>query len=190
MIVRPAIDLDIPRLQEIEVLAGAAFVGLGMSAIAEDDPPSSAELKSYIDGSRCWVAIPSDLKRRSEPEPEPETEPIPIADAGALAAAYVVVDIVDGQAHIEQISVDPAFSRRGIGKQLIEHACEWAAGRGCSAVTLTTFELVPWNAPYYARCGFRILQPKEVGPELAQLREQEVEHGLDRWPRVCMSRDL
>jgi hypothetical protein len=57
-------------------------------------------------------------------------------------------------------------------------------------VTLTTFERVPWNGPYYAGHGFRVLAEDEIGPELRQLRDEEAMHGLDRNLRVCMRRDI
>jgi hypothetical protein len=53
-----------------------------------------------------------------------------------------------------------------------------------------TFEHVPWNAPYYRRCGFRVLDEREWTPGLRAIREREAVHGLDRWPRVCMRKDL
>ena len=62
--------------------------------------------------------------------------------------------------------------------------------RGFPAVTLTTFRDVVWNAPYYERCGFRILLLGEVTPELAAIRRQEAERGFDQWPRVCMRREI
>ncbi|MZD06511.1 GNAT family N-acetyltransferase, partial [Streptomyces sp. SID5785] len=55
---------------------------------------------------------------------------------------------------------------------------------------LTTFRDVEWNAPYYARLGFRVLAEDEVTPGLARIRAAEAAHGLDRWPRVCMRREL
>ena len=58
------------------------------------------------------------------------------------------------------------------------------------AVTLTTFRDVPWNAPYYERCGFRTLTEAELTPELAEVRARESEHGLDPETRVCMRLDL
>jgi len=64
-----------------------------------------------------------------------------------------------------------------------------AAADGLPALTLTTFAQVPWNAPYYARCGFRILGDAEVTAGLRAIRRREAEMGVDRWPRVCMRRD-
>ncbi|GAA5150927.1 GNAT family N-acetyltransferase [Amycolatopsis dongchuanensis] len=104
--------------------------------------------------------------------------------AGDHPAAYLLADLVDGCVHIEQVSVRPEYARRGIGRALIDHA---AAG---AAVTLTTFADVPWNAPYYRRCGFRVLADGELTPGLRAIREREAAHGLDRWPRVAMRRDV
>ena len=64
------------------------------------------------------------------------------------------------------------------------------AATGVPALTLTTFTDVPWNAPYYVRCGFRILADAQLTPGLRAIRDREAAHGLDRWPRVCMRRDL
>lgn len=57
-------------------------------------------------------------------------------------------------------------------------------------LTLTTFAEVPWNAPYYARCGFRVLDDSELSPGMRTIRDREIAHGLHRWPRVYMRRDL
>jgi hypothetical protein len=65
-----------------------------------------------------------------------------------------------------------------------------ARQRGLDAVTLTTFRDVAWNAPYYERCGFRVLDETELGPGLRRVRDTEAAHGLDPARRVCMRRDL
>ncbi len=94
---------------------------------------------------------------------------------------------MDGALHIEQVSVHPEHARRGLGRALIDHL---AAHTDAPALTLTTFADVPWNAPYYERCGFRRLPVGELTPGLREIRRQEAAHGLDRWPRICMRRDL
>ncbi len=92
--------------------------------------------------------------------------------------------------HIEQVSVRPDSARRGLGRALIEHVADHAAAAAIPALTLTTFVHVPWNAPYYARCGFRRLTEAELTPGLREVRSQEAAHGLDRWPRVAMHREV
>lgn len=104
--------------------------------------------------------------------------------------AYLIADLVDGCVHIEQVSVRPDHGRRGVGRALLDYAATRARSEGAPALTLTTFAEVPWNAPYYRRCGFRILGEGELASGLRAIREREAAHGLDRWPRVCMRRDL
>ncbi|NAZ83575.1 GNAT family N-acetyltransferase, partial [Kineococcus sp. R8] len=106
------------------------------------------------------------------------------------AAGYLLLDVVDGAGHVEQVSVHPAHGRRGLGRALLASAATWALGHGLGALTLTTYADVPWNAPLYSRLGFRILRPHEQGPQLRALRRHEADSGLDAWPRVAMRRVL
>lgn len=102
---------------------------------------------------------------------------------------FACVDVVDGVAHLWQLSVHPASGRRGIGRALVDSVCDWARSSGFRAVTLTTFRDVPWNAPFYSRLGFRILD--ELPPGLALIREHEKQIGDDDFgPRVAMRKDL
>jgi GNAT superfamily N-acetyltransferase len=158
--IRPAREDDLPRLRDIECAAGRAFAALGMTAIAEDEPPSLEVLREYQRAGRAWVH-------------------------GDPAAAYLIADRVDGNLHVEQVSVHPDQARRGLGRDLIEHVAALAG----TPVTLTTFADVPWNAPYYERLGFRRLDEAELTAGLRRIRRHEAEHGLDRWPRVAMRRE-
>lgn len=63
----------------------------------------------------------------------------------------------DGHAHLEMLAVRPDHGRCGIGTALVEACCSEAAARGHEELTLTTFANVPWNAPYYLRLGFSIV---------------------------------
>jgi hypothetical protein len=58
------------------------------------------------------------------------------------------------------------------------------------ALTLTTFAEVPWNGLYYRRRGFVALDDRELTPGLRVIRQREAAHGLDRWLRLCMRREL
>jgi ribosomal protein S18 acetylase RimI-like enzyme len=90
-------------------------------------------------------------------------------DAGE-PVAFLMGGQVDGCLHVEQLSVDMGSARRGLGRTLLEHAARRAAAD--------------------ARLGFRILDDAEVTPGLRAIRRREAEIGLDRWPRVCMRRDV
>jgi GNAT superfamily N-acetyltransferase len=113
-----------------------------------------------------------------------------MADEADEPAGFLMAHVVDGCLHIDQVSVDPGSARRGLGRALLEHAASQAAADGILALTLTTFAQVAWNAPYYARCGFRVLDDVELTPGLRAIRHDEAGLGLDRWPRVCMRRDV
>ncbi len=111
-------------------------------------------------------------------------------DPGVGPAAYMLLEPLDGCLHVEQLSVHPAHARRGVGRSLLADAALRAAACGLPALTLTAFADVPWNAPYYERCGFHRLTAAELTPGLRAVRARETAAGLDRWPRVCMRRDL
>ncbi|MFE6614791.1 GNAT family N-acetyltransferase [Amycolatopsis sp. NPDC057786] len=156
---------DLPVLQDIERAAGEPFRALGMAAIADDDPPSIADLTAFQRAGRAWVW-----------------------ETGDGPVAYLLAEIVDGHGHIEQVSVHPDHARRGLGRRLIEHAAEWASREGLAGLTLTTYAEVPWNAPYYARLGFATLDEESLTDGLRTVRDHEIARGLDAWPRVTMRR--
>lgn len=160
--IREASLTDLPRLRDIERAAGMPFRDLGMAAIADDEPPSLTELAAYQSAGRAWVY-------------------------GDPPVAYALAEIVDGYAHLHQISVHPGHARQRIGQRLIEHIDRWATAKGLAGLTLTTFAKVPWNAPYYERLGFEVIT--DLSPGLAAIRANEAAIGLDAWPRVAMRRD-
>lgn len=166
--VRAAHREDGPALQAIERLAGEQFRAVGLDAVADDEPASLEELAYYATDRRSWVAV------------DAEDHPI----------GYVVVDEVDGNAHVEQVSVQPVHQRSGVGRALPDRVRLWALETGRSAISLTTFADVPWNRPLYEHLGFRVLAEDEIGPELRDLRAAEATHGLDPTIRVWMRLDI
>ncbi|MFD3613636.1 GNAT family N-acetyltransferase [Streptomyces sp. NPDC058676] len=166
MRIRPATAAELPLLQDVERAAGALFHTLGMAAIAEDEPPALGDLERYRRAGRAWVAV----------------------DEGDTPVAYLLCEPVDGALHVEQVSVHPDAARRGVGRVLLAYAADRAREEGLTGLTLTTFTDVPWNAPYYTRLGFRVLDEAGLTPGLRRIRAHERELGLDRWPRVCMRR--
>ena len=139
-----------------------------MVKIAEDEPPSIAELAACQRAGAAWVAVGDDDR----------------------PVGYLIAERIDSCLHVEQLSVHPDHGRRGAGGSLLAHLAGVARSEGAAALTLTTFALVPWNAPYYERRGFRRLDESELTPGLRTVRARETAHGLDRWPRVCMRQEL
>jgi GNAT superfamily N-acetyltransferase len=163
-VIRAARAAELPVLREIERAAGECFRAVGMPEIADDEPFPVEVLERFRRAGRAWVAV----------------------DDADRPVAYLLAEPVDGALHVEQVSVHPSHARRGIGRALLDEAGRHTA----TALTLTTFADVPWNAPYYARLGFRVLLEDEWTPGLRSIRAREAAVGLDRWPRVCMRRDV
>lgn len=164
--IRSATASDLPILQEIEIAAGAPFRDVGMGPIADDPPPTIEELDEFLASGRVFI----------------------VADDANHPVAYALVALVDGYAHIEQISVHPDHAHQRLGARLLDHISAWASSHQLPALTLTTFLEVPWNAPYYRRLGFRPIADAEMTPGLAAIRNAEVR--LETWPRVTMTRPV
>jgi GNAT superfamily N-acetyltransferase len=167
-VIRQATEADLPILRDIERAAGKCFADIGMAAVAEDEPPSLAVLLAFQQAGTAWVYVDDD--------------DVPVA--------YLIADLVDGSAHVEQVSVHPNHAGNRIGNALVERLADWARERGVTSMTLTTFTSVVWNGPYYERCGFRLLSDDELTPGLRAIRAAEAERGLDEWPRGAMRREL
>ncbi len=168
MLIRDARAAEVPRLRDIDRDAGQIFRDIGMPEAAEFEPRTITELADSQRAGRLWVA----------------------ADEGDEPASFLMAVPLDGCLHVEQLSTAPAAARRGLGRALLEHAAGRARAGGRPALTLTTFADVPWNGPYYERCGFRVLADADLTPGLREIRAHEIALGLDRWPRVAMRRDL
>ena len=168
VIIRAARPDELELLVAIERAAGESFRSVGMDLVADDDPGSVEELAPYAESGRAYVSV----------------------DAHDRPVGYLLVGVVDGAAHVEQVSVHPDHARRGIGRGLIEQAVTWARSHGLVALTLTTYVEVPWNGPYYERLGFSYLTVEEETSGLCALREAERAAGLDAWPRACMRLDI
>lgn len=162
-VIRPARPADAARLRGIERDAGARFREAGMDDIAAAEPMAAEVLKSYASAGRSWV----------------------VADDQDRPLGYVVVDIVDGSAHIGQISIDPEHQGRGLARMLLGRVERWAARQGMTSMTLTTFAQVSWNRPLYEHLGFTVVEDHDLQPGLRAVREAEARHGLDPGARVC-----
>ncbi|MEH0841600.1 GNAT family N-acetyltransferase [Micromonospora sp. CPCC 205711] len=166
--IRTATADELTDLQRIEVASGEPFREIGMVAVADAPPLPLDVLAAGQAAGRVWVA----------------------ADAQDRPVGFALAELVDGCAHVQQFSVHPDHARRGMGRRLLDHVAEWAAERDLPALTLTTFRSVPWNAPYYARCGFHPLSDSELTPGLVAVLAAEAGLGLDMADRVAMRRPV
>jgi GNAT superfamily N-acetyltransferase len=166
--VRPARADELPALAEIERVAGARFATIPeVAALPEVLMPPGA-LDDALGRGQVWVAV--------------------AAEGAPVGFAYA--DLLDGGVHLEELDVLPTWGRRGIGQALVAAVVADARVRGATAVTLTTIRDVPWNAPWYGRLGFRVLDPTTLPPGLAALVAHEDARGLPRALRVAMRRPI
>lgn len=164
--IQEALPVHLPRLPAIEDEAAGLFSPADLPPDGGDPGTSPESFARAQAEGRLWVAL------------APDGAPV----------GFALLGLVDGLGHLAEMDVHPDHGRRGLGARLMTAAVDWARARGLAALVLTTFEHVPWNAPFYARLGFRALAPGETGPELAAILRREGERGLRR--RLAMRLEL
>ena len=168
--IRLALPEDTAFLPSIERQAGALFKNclgeIGLTAAPFDQVRSSDDLAAAQQRGRLWVAV----------------------SPGGDRVGFALVIDVGGAAHLEELDVLPEHGRRGLGSRLLETVCDWAHDAGYPRVTLSTFRDVPWNAPFYSRHGFHIVDPGDVSEQHVQLVRAEKARSLRIDLRVIMER--
>ncbi len=159
-VIRPATAEDAEHIQAIEFAADALLVDI-LGAV---DWPPAGDARERLSGPGFVLVVDA-----------------PDAEAGRSPVGFVHVLDADGHAHLEQLSVLPEHARQGYGRALVAAAIDEARSRGYSRMTLRTYAGVPWNAPFYATCGF--LESIPETPFLRQLVDTEAALGLDRYGR-------
>lgn len=154
---------DLPLLSGVELAAARLLAGHAPDSVLAE----TTRLEDLMEARRhghLWVALADDM-------------PVGFAHVEVLEPTA---------AHLEEIDVHPDHGRRGLGSGLVMAVRAWAGSSGFSSVTLTTFRDVPWNMPFYARLGFRVIPAEEVGPALLARIRDETRRGLDPARRVAM----
>lgn len=169
--IRLARPEDVAALPQLEVAAGLLFKThpgeLGISDEMYEYPNEEALFAAAQEEGRLWVA-----------------------SVGEAVVGFALLREVGGAAHLEEIDVLPAHGRQGIGGALLEAACAGARAAGYPIISLRTFREVAWNAPFYARHGFRIVESASLSPAHLALEDEEEASGLRRSLRVTMARTL
>ena len=156
---------DLPRMLEIEIAAATLFpTSVLPETVGRSGSPD--EHRAAIASELAWVA-------------EAEHK---------LVVGFLVAQVVGTSLHIVEMDVHPSHGRQGIGGQLLAHAVTQCKVLGLRQATLTTFTSVPWNAPFYARHGFRVLESTLRFAHLTQALAREASRGLKH--RVAMLRDV
>ena len=164
MRVRLARPDDIPALPLLEDSAGQAFRGTDQDWIADDIVIEADAYPPLVAAGGVWVSE---------------------ADDGTVTG-FVATEPLDDALHILEMAVHQDHQRQGIGARLMAAALDHGKRASYPAATLTTAwtawtirhtsRTIPWNAPFYARLGFLILD--EPSPALQAILAEEAARGL------------
>lgn len=164
-IIRPVEEGDLEALPALENSAGTLFREVPELAwLADGDDLSVSRYRELAADGASWVAV----------------------DAADRPIAFLCGSIEPDALHIWEFGVRRDLQRRGVGRLLIGRAIEAAVSSGLSAITLTTFRDVPWNAPLYQKLGFEILEGAAIGERLLALLKDEIRRGLPIKLRCAM----
>lgn len=164
--IRRAQEDDHVLLPDIEALSDTLFDELPAFSWMTDYPNLSVDgYKTLPRGTTIWLAEIIDR-----------------------AVGFIYAYDMDDCAYIGQLSVVPDAQGRGVGGALIEAVAAFSRNGNQRGLVLTTFRDIAWNAPFYAKRGFKTLTKADMGPELFA----HVDEDRRKWsrfsPRVAMGR--
>ena len=161
--IRLAHESDLTRLQLIE---SSAFYTLKNAGGVDGEPTFSSlsALRKYLSEELLFVSCDSHNH--------------PVGFVGGYG--------VDNELHISEVNVAPEWQRNGIGWNLLIRILEEGKKRSYKRVTLTTDRLVPFNAPFYQKLGFSILDEHHLSPRLLNILSDEINSGFHSSRRVAM----
>ncbi len=162
--IRSARAEELILLAQIERSAAVLFLDTPYAFLANDEPLSIDFVQQRFQAGQVWVAV----------------------DPDNVVVGFAITREIDDTIYLQEMDVDPAHGRRGIGTGLIKTVCNWALLHDYHAVSLSTFRDLPWNALFYAKLGFRILDEAELTIGFQQIRQQDLEACLPISDRVIM----
>lgn len=155
---------DAECLPPIERAAARLFASdPGLGNIDPDDVLTVDQHRNFISKGHCLVAA-----------------------MGGRIVGFLSTQPFRRELHIWELSVHPDAQRLGIGAGLMRGCMIDARNAGFSALTLTTFRDISWNAPFYGRLGFAEIEDFAVHARLAATLEHEAEQGLPMERRCAM----
>lgn len=152
-LIRLAERADLAELQAIERAAAALFP-VGRIPDVDDVMPMS------------------ELERAADPGL------LLVATSQHRVVGFAMAQEQDAFLHLAVMAVHPDHGNRGVGRKLVLAMIQEAARRKHPGVTLTTFDDLVWNGPFYRKAGFRILGDSELSPSLRKILAQEASLGM------------
>ncbi len=168
MRIRPTLLHDIQWLPDVERSAAQAFAGWpALAWLAQGDVMDLDAHRAFITAGGSWVA----------------------ENAAGHIVGFACARFEDQALHLHEISVRRQAQGQGVGRRLLQQVADVARQAGVAELTLTTFADVPWNAPFYARFGFEVIDEGQQSARLREILANERAHGLDGRcaMHLCMS---
>ena len=165
--IRPARTSDLAAVADVERSAATVFVGTHM-AFAADDPPNHPDgLKMAIRRGLMWVAC---------------------ADGAVIG--FVLAEPQSEGLYIRELSVAAPFHKQGHGTALLRAVAVAAQRRGDRQLMLTTDRTLAWNAPFYSRFGFAIVEGVAIPAVLQRRLADQYAAGFSPEHRCAMILEL
>ncbi len=159
---------EIKLLPQVENEADLRYRRVGLGRVVDMPPASLASLEAARLEHRLWVAV------------SPLNRPV----------GFALMKFPGDTAWLDQLSVLNRWQGQGYGSALIERVVAAARELGHCRLHLSTYRNVPWNAPYYARRGFKEL-PRGDWPHVFRMQAmEENRHGHPPWRRTIMRSSL
>ena len=153
-VITPAMHTEIEQLIAIDKAAGELFreTNLIKPEAINDHVPADV-FAARIDSHDAYV----------------------IRNAEGTPLGFTITSLRPDSLYLDQVSVDPAQGRKGLGRALVENVLADAKHRGKRRVTLSTFRDLPWNGPFYASCGFKEIPRAKLKDWMRALEKVQAE---------------
>jgi GNAT superfamily N-acetyltransferase len=163
--IRAARGADAAAMPALEQSAGELFRNIpDLAHIADGENRSEQCYRALVAGGWCRIA----------------------EDKRGDVCGFLCAERHGAELYMCELAVRLDRQRLGIGRHLMAVTIRAAMRRRIEAVTLTTFSNVAWNAPFYARQGFRRSPRRNMGARLRAVLRREVEAGLPARQRCAM----
>ena len=172
--IRAANSGDIARLIAADIAASELFRPTGLIYEMPDVP----------DG------VPADELRRAIKE-----DMLLACEHEGVAIGFALLSVRgNGDFYLDQLSVDPAHGRKGVGSALVSACFQWAERHGYKEIYLSTFRDLEWNGPFYRSLGFRELPRRRLKDWMLEIEDTQrasmdvtkrcfMVRRVRRWPR-------
>lgn len=118
-----------------------------------------------------------------------QSELLEVRQEGQLIGLLVLKQIEAGISEIMNLSVTPLFQKRGVGRQLIEHAITHSKERNDQKIIVATGTTSVGPLLLYQKCGFRI-EAIERDHFTKYYTEKLIENGVQLKDRLRLSREF